>query len=103
VSKHPELYTPPAGAALNVTRDDAVVKAWADAAAEMRRLEIHAWTIFSSYHAAQERAAAEGFVCDVGVSPGLAAYYSTYKQALARNRGREVEHEDQTVEGWPIK
>jgi hypothetical protein len=90
----PATARPAAAAAVSISRDDAVMHAWTQAAEEMRRLETTAQTTFATYHTACERAADEGFVCALELSPGLAAFYSTFKQALARDQGREIAQHD---------
>jgi hypothetical protein len=93
----------PAAAALTMTRDDVVMRQIGQAVERMRRWEAEAPSVFAEWHAAREAAAERGLMLDLELAPGIDAAYALWKQERARAQGRELEHEDQTVEGWPIK
>ena len=93
--------TPPV--TLTMTRVEADMGAITQTIEELHRVQIKLQTLFADLHDRREQLAADGISIDVELAPGIDAAYALWKQARARACGREVEHEDQTVEGWPIK
>jgi hypothetical protein len=73
-----------------ITRADAALRAIAKATKRMRQLETDALSTFAEYAAAQENGREEGLSFDLELSPGLAAYFSDWKQRKAAAAGREL-------------
>jgi hypothetical protein len=88
---------------LTKTRVEADMGAITQTIEELHRVQIKLQALFADLHDRREQLAADGISIDVELAPGVDAAYALWKQARAREHGREVEHEDQTVEGWPIK
>jgi hypothetical protein len=84
----------PAAAAVSLTRDEATSRGWFKAADRVLRAEHEALAAFAELHAQTARAAEQGYTLGVDLTPGMAAFYSWWKQGVARQQGREIAQHD---------
>jgi hypothetical protein len=84
----------PAAAALGITRDEATSRGWFKAADRVLRAEAEALAAFAELHAETARAADQGYTLGVDLCAGMAAFYSWWKQGIARQQGREIAQAD---------
>ena len=79
-----------------MTRDQVAMRRLTSAGAAMKALAAHCEAVFAEYVAAQEQGREEGYVFDVELCAGLAAYFSEWKQRQAARAARELVREDLT-------
>lgn len=74
-----------------MSRLDLDMKAYTRATARMKAADQEGTLACREYHDAREKLVHDhGVSCDLELSPAFSAFYSAYKQDLAKRQGREI-------------
>jgi hypothetical protein len=85
---------------LRQTRTAAEMNAITQTIEAIHQLTVRMQSLFAELHDRREKLADQGIVIDVALAPGIDAAYSLWKQARARQQGREIAAADAEDAGW---